>query len=54
MHGDQKPWDVVGESGGDQGMQAECHTRQFGPESSRHQGRSVHGSDLLRCLFRGQ
>lgn len=44
---------VAAEIGEDQGLQAECHTREFGPEGGRGQGRSMRGSDLLRCVLRG-
>lgn len=45
---------LAGEIHEDQGLQAECHTRESGPEGGRGQGRSMHGSDLPRCAFRGQ
>lgn len=38
---------VTGETGRGQGTQAECHSREFGPESSRHQGGPVHGRTYL-------
>lgn len=48
MRGDQKHemgsyGNVTGERGRDQGTQAACHSREFGPESSRRQGGSAHG-----------